>query len=379
MRKNYLLTPGPTPLPPQVCEAMARPIIHHRTPQFQAVLKEAGEGLKYVFQTSGDVFILTSSGTGAMEAAVANLLSPGDTAICVQAGKFGERWTELCNAYGAKPEVINVEWGKAVEPEEIRSRVKGQGSKVKAVFTTLCETSTGVAADIEAIGKIVRETDAVLVVDAISGLGAIDLKTDAWNCDVVVSGSQKGLMLPPGLAFISLSAKAWKLVEAGKGPRYYFDLREAKKAWDKADTPFTPAITLVIALNEALKMMRQDGLANIFARHQKMAGAVRSAVKALGLELFAPSAASDVVTAVKVPAGVDGEKLVKAMRDTYGVTIAGGQAELKGKVFRIAHIGFIEEFDIIAGISCLEKVLCQMGYKFQLGAGVKAAEEIFLK
>jgi aspartate aminotransferase-like enzyme len=358
---------------------MARPIIHHRTPQFQAVLKEAGEGLKYVFQTSGDVFILTSSGTGAMEAAVANLLSPGDTAICVQAGKFGERWTELCNAYGAKPEVINVEWGKAVEPEEIRSRVKGQGSKVKAVFTTLCETSTGVAADIEAIGKIVRETDAVLVVDAISGLGAIDLKTDAWNCDVVVSGSQKGLMLPPGLAFISLSAKAWKLVEAGKGPRYYFDLREAKKAWDKADTPFTPAITLVIALNEALKMMRQDGLANIFARHQKMAGAVRSAVKALGLELFAPSAASDVVTAVKVPAGVDGEKLVKAMRDTYGVTIAGGQAELKGKVFRIAHIGFIEEFDIIAGISCLEKVLCQMGYKFQLGAGVKAAEEIFLK
>jgi aspartate aminotransferase-like enzyme len=379
MRKNYLLTPGPTPLPPQVCEAMARPIIHHRTPQFQAVLKEAGEGLKYVFQTSGDVFILTSSGTGAMEAAVANLLSPGDTAICVQAGKFGERWTELCNAYGVKPEVINVEWGKAVEPEEIRSRVKGQGSKVKAVFTTLCETSTGVAADIEAIGKIVRETDAVLVVDAISGLGAIDLKTDAWNCDVVVSGSQKGLMLPPGLAFISLSAKAWKLVEAGKGPRYYFDLREAKKAWDKADTPFTPAITLVIALNEALKMMRQDGLANIFARHQKMAGAVRSAVKALGLELFAPSAASDVVTAVKVPAGVDGEKLVKAMRDTYGVTIAGGQAELKGKVFRIAHIGFIEEFDIIAGISCLEKVLCQMGYKFQLGAGVKAAEEIFLK
>ena len=379
MRKNYLLTPGPTPLPPQVCEAMARPIIHHRTPQFQAVLKEAGEGLKYVFQTSGDVFILTSSGTGAMEAAVANLLSPGDTAICVQAGKFGERWTELCNAYGAKPEVINVEWGKAVEPEEIRSRVKGQGSKVKAVFTTLCETSTGVAADIEAIGKIVRETDAVLVVDAISGLGAIDLKTDAWNCDVVVSGSQKGLMLPLGLAFISLSAKAWKLVEAGKGPRYYFDLREAKKAWDKADTPFTPAITLVIALNEALKMMRQDGLANIFARHQKMAGAVRSAVKALGLELFAPSAASDVVTAVKVPAGVDGEKLVKAMRDTYGVTIAGGQAELKGKVFRIAHIGFIEEFDIIAGISCLEKVLCQMGYKFQLGAGVKAAEEIFLK
>jgi aspartate aminotransferase-like enzyme len=358
---------------------MARPIIHHRTPQFQAALKEAGEGLRYVFQTSGDVFILTSSGSGAMEAAVANLLSPGDTALCVQAGKFGERWTELCRAYGVKPEVIDVEWGKAVDPQEIRSKLQALSSKHKAVFTTLCETSTGVVTDIEAIGRIVKETGAVLVVDAISGLGAIDLKTDAWNCDVVVSGSQKGLMLPPGLAFISASAKAWDKINAAKCPRYYFDLRQAKKAWANTDTPFTPAITLVIALNEALKLMKQDGLANIFSRHKNMADAVRAAVRALGLELFAPDAASDVVTAVKVPVGIDGEKLVKTMRDTYAVTIAGGQAELKGKVFRIAHIGFIEEFDIIAGISCLEKVLCQMGYKFSLGAGVKAAQEVFLK
>ncbi|MCX5703297.1 MAG: alanine--glyoxylate aminotransferase family protein [Candidatus Omnitrophica bacterium] len=377
MRKNYLLTPGPTPLPPQICEAMARPIIHHRTPQFQAVLKKAAEGLKYVFQTKNDVFILASSGTGAMEAAVINLLSPGDTALTIQGGKFGERWTELCKAYGVISEVLDVQWGKALDPNEI-AKILRANPKIKAVFATLCETSTGVVNDIKALGEVVKDTAAVLVVDAISGLGAIDLKTDEWSCDMVVSGSQKGLMLPPGLGFISASPKAAKLIEAAKCPRYYFDLRLAKKALNQTDTPFTPAITLIIALNEALEMMRQDGLENIFLRHKKMAEATRAAVRGLGLELFAPGASSDVVTAVRVPQGIDGEKLVKTMRDTYGVTIAGGQSELKGKVFRIAHMGYIEEFDIITGISCLEKVLCQMGYKFQLGAGVKAAEEVFL-
>jgi aspartate aminotransferase-like enzyme len=361
-----------------VAQAEARPIIHHRTPQFQAVLKEVGTGLKYVFQTSSDVFIFASSGTGAMEAAVANLLSPGDSALCVEGGKFGERWTELCQAYGVVPEVIKVEAGKVVDPQEIAKRLKGN-PKIKAVFATLCETSTGVVNDIQAIGAVIKERDAVLVVDAISGLGAIDLKTDAWSVDVCVSGSQKGLMLPPGLAFISVSPKAWKLVELAKSPRYYFDLRQAKQALEKTDTPFTPAISLIIALAESLKLMQGDGLENIFCRHRKMAEATRAAMRALGLQLFAPLAASDVVTAVKVPAGIDGEKLVKVMRDTYGVTIAGGQAELKGKIFRIAHMGYIEELDIIAGISCLEKVLSQMGYKFALGAGVRAAEEVFLK
>jgi len=378
MRKNYLLTPGPTPLPPQVMESMARPIIHHRTPQFQAMLKEAVEGLKYVFQTNNDVFILTSSGTGAMEAAVINLLSAGDTALVVQGGKFGERWTEICKAYEITAEVIDVEWGKAVNPLDIERKLKAN-PKIKAVFTTQCETSTGVLNDIAAIGKAVKNTEAVLVVDAISSLGAVDLKTDEWACDVVVSGSQKGLMLPPGLGFISVSSKAAKLIENSKSPRYYFDLRKSKKAFDKTDTPFTPAITLVIALIEALKLIRQDGLDVVFARHRKLADATRAAVKGLGLELFAPEAGSDVVTSVKVPAGFDGEKLVKTMRDTYGVTIAGGQDELKGKVFRFAHMGFIEEFDIVIGISCLEKVLTQMGYKFQMGTGIRAAEEIFLK
>jgi aspartate aminotransferase-like enzyme len=378
MRKSYLLTPGPTPIPPQVAEAESKPIIHHRTPQFQAVLKEVSEGLKYVFQTTNDVFILASSGTGAMEAAVVNLLSPGDTAITVQGGKFGERWTEICSSYGINTEIINVEWGKAVEPKEIEKRLKAN-PKIKAVFATLCETSTGVVNDIEAIGRVIKDTDAVLVVDAISGLGAIDLKTDAWFCDVVVSGSQKGLMLPPGLGFISVSPKAWKLVESSKCPKYYLDLKAAKKALAQTDTPFTPAITLIIALAESLKMIKQDGLENVFLRHKKMADATRAAIKALGLELFAPQACSDVVTAVKVPQGIDGEKLVKTMRDTYGVTIAGGQSELKGKVFRIAHMGYIEEFDIIVCLACLEKALYQMGYKFKIGQGLAAAEEVFLK
>jgi aspartate aminotransferase-like enzyme len=378
MKKEYLLTPGPTPLPPQVSLAMAKPIIHHRTPQFQEILKEASLGLKWVFQTANDVFIISSSGTGAMEAAVINLLSSGDTALVVQGGKFGERWTEIAKAYGINSEIINVEWGKAVSPEEISKKLKSN-PQIKAVFTTLCETSTGVDNDIQAIAAVVKESPAVLVVDAISGLGAVDLKTDAWGVDVVVAGSQKGLMLPPGLGFIALSPKAWKLAEASKSSRYYLDLRKAKKALDKNDTPFTSSITLIIALNEALKIMQQDGLENIFKRHKVMADATRAAMLALGLELFAPDAASDGVTAAKVPAGVDGEKLVKTMRDTYGVTIAGGQSELKGKVFRIAHMGYIAESDIIMGIACLEKVLTQMGYKFTLGAGVKAAEEVFLK
>ena len=380
MKKNYLLTPGPTPLPPQVCEALAKPIIHHRTPQFQAILKEAADGLKYVFQTKSDVFIFSSSGTGTMEAAVANLLSPGDTAITVEGGKFGERWTELCRAYGVKTEVIKVEWGKAVSAEVISSRLKAQGSKVKAVFVTLCETSTGVTADIKAIAEVVKDTQAVLAVDAISALGVIDLKTDEWQVDVVVSGSQKGLMLPPGLGFISVSPKAWPLIAESKSPRYYFDLRMAKKAWESTDTAFTTSVSLVVALNAALKMLKEEGLENVFSRCKKMADALRAAVMALGLKLFADEAcASDAITAACVPAGIDGEKLVKTMRDSYGITIAGGQSELKGKTFRVATMGYLNEFDIILALSCLEKVLYQMGYKFELGAGVRAAEEVFLK
>lgn len=378
MKKTYLMTPGPTPVPPEALLSMAKPIIHHRTPEFMEIFKEVSADLKYVFQTQGDILMFASSGTGAMEAAVANLLSPGDKAIVVQGGKFGERWTEICQAYGINAITIDVEWGKAVDPKVIEAKLK-EGGDIQAVFTTLCETSTGVQADIKAIAEMMKKYKAVLVVDAISGLGAVDIKTDEWGVDCVVAGSQKGLMIPPGLAFVSLSKKAWEKVEKSKCPKYYFDFKATKKALDKTDTPFTPAITLVIALRETLRMMKAEGLDVIFARHEKLALATREAMEVMGLELFAPTAPSNCVTAVKVPAGIDGEKLVKLMRDKYGVSIAGGQAELKGKVFRIAHMGFITETDILTTISVLGMALAEMGYRGEPGVGVEAAQEILLE
>ncbi|MDD5005188.1 MAG: alanine--glyoxylate aminotransferase family protein [Candidatus Omnitrophica bacterium] len=375
MKKNYLLTPGPTPLPPYVCKALAKKIIHHRTPQFQVVLKEVEENLKYVFQTKNDVYILASSGTGAMEAAVANIISANDRAIVIDGGKFGERWTELNKVYGANIELVKVEWGKSVDPKIIKD-ILDKDKNIKAVFATHCETSTGVSNDIEALGKIVKDTNAILVVDAISSLGAIDIKTDGWSIDMVVSGSQKGLMLPPGLGFISVSPKAYKLVELCKTPRYYFDLRLSKKALAATDTPFTPAIGIIIALDEVLKDMRQETLEVIFARNKKLAQSTRQAMISLGLELYAGKDSSDSLTAVRVPEGIDGEKLVKTMRDEYGVGIAGGQSQLKGKVFRIAHMGFIREKDLIVCIETLEEVLSKMGYKFEKGKGVKTIEKL---
>lgn len=377
MKRNLLLTPGPTQIPPEICAALGKPIIHHRTPQFQDNLKKAVEGLRYVFQTQNDIYILTSSGTGGMEAAVSNLLSAGDKAVTVEGGKFGERWTELCRNYGVETKVIPVPWGKDVSPAEIRQVLEAD-KKIKAVFITLCETSTGVTTDVRAVAEVVRKTEAVLVVDAISGLGVTDLQTDNWGVDVVVSASHKGLMLPPGLAFVSASAKALKLIASSKSPRYYFDLREAKKAMEKVDTPFTPAIGIVVALNESLRRTQEAGLQNLFAYYGLLAKAARAAAKALGLSLFPDdSCISNVLTTINVPSGIDGEKLVKTMRDTHGISIAGGQAELKGKVIRIAHMGCVDEYDILAGISCLEKVLHKMGYAFEMGAGVRAAQKVF--
>jgi len=374
MLKNYLLTPGPTPIPPRVLETMARPIIHHRTPEFQRIIQEVEEDLKYVYQTKNEVLIFTASGTGAMEGAIINLLSLGDKALVVRGGKFGERFGEICQAYGIEFVALDVEWGKTVDPKKIDDILK-KDKKIKAVYTTLCETSTGVATDIEAIGRVLKNYEAALVVDAISGLAAIPIKTDEWGADVVVSGSQKGLMIPPGLAFVSVSPKAWQMIEKSTLPKYYFDFKAYKKALGKTDTPFTPAVNLMIALREALKIIKEEGLDVIFERHKKMAFAVRSAVKVMGLKLFSPDAYSDGVTAVKVPQGIDGEKLVKIMRDKYGVGIAGGQDELKGKIFRIATMGYITATDLIVCIATLETVLSEMGYKFQLGSGVGALEE----
>ncbi len=377
MKRNLLLTPGPTQIPPNICEALGKPIIHHRTPQFQDYLKEAQEGLKYIFQTKNDIHLLTSSGTGAMEASVANLLSPGDKAIAVEGGKFGERWTELCKAYGIQAHVIKVEWGKALEHAQVKE-VLDKDKDIKAVFITHCETSTGVTTDIQAIANVVKDTNAVLVVDAVSSLGVIDLQMDNWGVDVVASASHKGLMLPPGLGFIAVNSKAFQLIEQSKSPRYYFDLRKSKKALEKIDTPFTPAIGIVIALIESLKQVKATGLQNLFAHYARLAKGTREAARALGLTLYAhESCISNVLTAINIPSAVDGEKLVKKMRDTYGITMAGGQAELKGKIVRIAHMGCLDEYDMLTGISCLEKVLHEMGYKFNLGIGVAAAQKVF--
>lgn len=374
MRKQYLMTPGPTPVPTEALLSMARPVIHHRTGQFKNILKEATEGLKYVMQTKNDVFIFTSSGTGAMESAVSNILSPGDKALVVKGGKFGERWCQICEYYGIDFIPIDCEWGNPVDPAAIEDKLK-QDKKIKAVYTTLCETSTGVINDIRTIGKIVSKADAVLVVDAISGLGAVELRTDAWGVDITVAGSQKGLMIPPGLAFVSVGKKAWKLVEEAKSPRYYFCYKAAKGSADKTDTPWTPAVSLVVALAETLRIIKQEGIEAIYERHKRMASAVRKAALALGLKLLAPDAPSDAVTAIKLPASIDGTKLVSTMRDKYGVSIAGGQAKLKGKICRIATMGFMNEFDVIIAISCLEIVLKEMGYSLELGSGLKATQE----
>jgi len=377
MKRNLLLSPGPSKVPPELCEALGRPIIHHRTPQFQNILKEVFEGLKKVLKTQNDVFIFASSGTGSMEAAVCNLLSAGDKAVTVEAGKFGERWTELCKAYGVLPKVVQITWGQSVKASTIKDMLDAD-KDIKAVFITLCETSTATMPDVKAIADVVKKTNAVLVIDAVSGLGPDELRTDEWGVDVVCSASHKGLMLPPGVSFVSVSLKAMKLVEQSKLPKYYFDFKKCKKAADKIDTPFTPAINLVIALNESLKMVNERGIENIWSYYAKMAQGVRAAANALKLKVLADEkSASNAVTAIFVPEGIDGGKLVKTLRDVHGITMAGGQGDLKGKIIRIAHMGAVDEYDILTGISSLEKVLHQMGYKFELGVGVAAAQKVF--
>lgn len=365
MEKDYLLTPGPTPLPDEVRCALSQPIIHHRTSRYQEIFVRVEEGLKYVFKTKNPVLVFASSGTGAMEAAVSNLLSRGDKAIVVKGGKFAERWLKLCQAYNVEAMPIDVEYGSAVEPSLIEKeldRCKMQGLTCRAVFTTLCETSTGILNDIETVAKIVNKTEAVLVVDAISGLCADELKTDEWNVDVVVSGSQKGLMIPPGLSFVSISDKAWGHISRSKSPKFYFDFIRYKKSLDENDTPFTPAISLVFALDESLKLIKEKGIDNILKNNKCMAERVRSAIQDMGLKVFAKSP-SNGVTAVCVPDGVDGKKLVKLLSDKYKITIAGGQAELAGKIFRIAHMGHITAEDIEFTLSKLELVLKELGFK----------------
>lgn len=376
MKKYQLLAPGPTPIPPEVLQKMAEPIIHHRTAAFEKVMEEVRGGLKEIFQTKNEVLILAASGTGAMEGAVVNTLCKGDKALVVRGGKFGERWGLICKAYGVQTQDIDVEWGKAVDPQVITDALKKDPS-IKAVFTQASETSTGVANPIKEIAGIVKNYEnTILVVDAITGLGVFNIPMDEWGVDIVVAGSQKAFMLPPGLAFAALSDKAWRFAEKSDLPKFYFDFKKEKKNLEKNQTAYTPAVSLVIGLNEVIRMMKKEGLENIFARHHALAEATRAAMKALGLKLLAPDAPSDAVTAVLAPDGIEAGKIVKTLREKFNITIAGGQDHLKGKIFRIAHLGYSGTFDVITAVSAVEIALKDAGYPVELGKGVKAALEI---
>ena len=375
MKKKWLFTPGPTPIPPEALLAMAQPIDYHRSEDAVVLIKDILEKLKHVFQTENDVLFLTSSGTGAMEGAVANLLSRGDKVIVIQSGKFGERWNDICAAYGVEVILIDVTWGDSVEPQIVETLLT-EHPDVKAVFATLCETSTGALHDIEALAHLTRVRPTLLVVDAVSALAADDLQMDNWGVDVVVSCSQKGLMTPPGLALAALNQRAWDAVKRSDLPKYYLDFRKAYQSGLEGSVPYTPAVTLLTALQCALNRICAEGIRSTIARHNRLAVATRSAVKALDLPLFATSPAN-TLTSIRLPTEIDGKAFVNLMRDTYGITYAGGQSQLSGKIVRIAHLGWMNENDVIVAISAFERGLCSMGYNIPLGAGVTAVQKVF--
>lgn len=373
--KHRLMTPGPAPVPEETLLEMARPVTYHRTPQFRQVLGEVLEDMKYVFCTKNDVIALTASGTGGMEAAVAGTLPPGSKAICLISGRWGERWRNLCKAFGVEVVAVTVPYGEAVPPEQL-ARALAQHPDAKGVCATLSETATGVRNDVAAYGRLVAPTPALLLVDAISGLGAVECRTDDWHIDLCVTGSQKALMLPPGLAFVAVSGKAWRRMEQDPPSRlFYFDLRKYREKLRESDVPFTAAITLVRALRHSLKRVRAEGLENVWARHARMAEAARAGVRAMGLELFAAEPANGL-TVVKVPAGLDGQAVLARLEKQYGLKFAGGQDTLKGKILRLGHMGYVDPFDVLAALSGLELVLLEMGHPVEPGSGVAAAQQV---
>jgi aspartate aminotransferase-like enzyme len=378
MLKRYLLAPGPTPVPPEALLAMAMPIIHHRSPDFLPVLDSAKKGLQWLYQTKNDVLIICSTGTGGMVGSVNNFFSPGDRALVVNGGNFGERWTKICKAYHLNAEEIKIDWGYAVKPAEVEKALQRDPS-IKGVFVQASETSTGVYHDIKALADIVKKYEGtILVVDAISALVAHDLRMDEWGIDVMIGGSQKGLMLPPGLAFVGVSEKAWAFAEKATSPKFYFNFLKERESLAKNQTSFTSPVTLIIGLNESLKILQAEGLENAVARHEKLANATREAVKALGLEMFSKESPSSAVTAIKSPAGIDGQEIYKNLRVKYGITAAGGQGQAKGKIFRIAHLGYAGTFDVITAVAGVEMVLKGLGYPLKLGTGVAAAQELLM-
>lgn len=378
MLKRYLLAPGPTQVPSEVLLSMAMPILHHRSVDFIPILDSAKNGLKWLYQTKNDVLILCSTGTGGMVGAVNNFFNKGDKVIVVNGGKFGERWTKICQAYGLDVDEIVIEWGYTAKAEMIEEKLKSDPN-VKGVFIQACETSTGVYHDVETIGNIVKNYENTLfVVDAISALVAHDIKTDEWGIDIMIGGSQKGLMLPPGLAFVSVSEKAWRKNETSKMPRFYFNFKKERENLAKNQTNFTSPVSLIVGLNEAIRMLQKEGLENVFKRHSRLAYATREAIKEIGLNLFSKESPSNSVTAVESPSGIDGQLIYKTLRERYAVTAAGGQDKAKGKIFRIAHLGYADTFDVITAIAALEMTLKFLNVPVQLGKGVAKAQELLM-
>ena len=375
--KQRLLTPGPTMVPERVLEALGKSTLYHRSPEFKEIFLEAKERLKRLFRTQGEVLILTSSGTGAMEAAVSNLFNPGDSAVVVVGGKFGERWKELCETFGVKPIVIEVEWGKSVSIEDIEEALKANPD-VKGILVQICETSTGTIHDVKGIGELLKSyPDVLLIADGITAYGVYDIPTDEWGIDVGITGSQKALMTPPGLAVISLNEKAQQRLSEVESRSYYFNLKKELKNQQKGQTAYTTGVNLVVALNEALKMIEEEGLENVAKRHQRLAEATRAGVRALGLELLSENPANGV-TAVLSPQTINGQDVVKIAREKYGITIAGGQEHLKGKIFRLSHMGYVDIFDILTGLEVVEFALYELGYRnFKFGDSVSAAMETY--
>ena len=377
MIKQYLLSPGPTPVPNEVSLAMSETMIHHRTPQFNKVFEEARQGLKKLFGTKNDVLMLASSGTGAMEASIANLFSPGDKVLVVNGGKFGERWLNISNAYGLNPVDLKVEWGKAVRVEDVERQLQTHPD-LQGVMVQASETSTTVLHPVREIAKRTKNGP-LFIVDGVTAVGVLPVPVDEWGIDVLVTGSQKALMLPPGLGFIALSDRAWEKSKKAKLPRFYFDLNLERKNQQKGSGAFTPAVSLIFGVRASLQMMEREGLNKVYARHARMARATRAAALALGLKLLAPDDPSPAATGIFLPQGIDADRVLEYLRDRMNVVFAEGQDQLKGKVIRIAHVGFMGAFDVITAIAALEMALRKFGAEIPFGRGVAAAQEILME
>ncbi|MBN2245637.1 MAG: alanine--glyoxylate aminotransferase family protein [Candidatus Aminicenantes bacterium] len=372
--KERLLTPGPTPIPEEVSATSSRPIVHHRSPEFSKIFMEVIQGLKYIYRTAQDVFVLLSSGTGAMEKALVNILCPGDKIITINAGKFGARWGQIGRSFGVEVKDIVLDWGENYTKEQLAQELKANPDTA-AVFTTLSETSTGTIYDIKGYADVLSQTDAVLVVDGISGIGAMPCPMDDWNIDVLISASQKFFMTPPGLAYISFSPKAWSLVEKSTLPKYYFDAKKAKASMGKHTTPFTPGISLLMQQRTALDMIERFGLNELFQHHRILGDAVRAGVKAAGLELLSKNP-GNILTAVNIPPGIDGNRFVKIMQQKYHVYISGAQEPHAGEFFRISHLGYVDGFDIVTVLCAMEMAFSELGYIIKSGTSVAAAQNI---